>query len=161
VSLSELREVLAQVAMPVAIVTALDRSGAAHGLTVGSLCSLSMTPPLVLVCIDRRGVSGRRVVEAGRFGVSVLSADQHELAQSFAAPGRHEVGPGFSTVDGLPAVRDALAFLGCSRHAVLDGGDHHILIGRVDAVARDAVAPPLVYHDRQYGRVDTACLRTT
>ena len=156
-SSAALWDVLARVAMPVAVVTALDRAGVAHGLTVGSLSSLSITPPLMLVCIDRGGVSGAHVVAADSFGISVLAADQQGLAREFAAPGPHEFGPDFSTVDGLPAVRDALAFLGCARHEVIDGGDHHILIGQVQTVAHGPARAPLVYHDRRYGRLETAC----
>ena len=154
-----LRDVLAQVAMPVAVVTALDRAGNAHGLTVGSVCSLSASPPLLLVCIDRRGHSGRHVVAADRFGVSVLAAHHEDLARAFASPGPREFGPGFTFEDGLPAVRDAVAWLDCERYEVVDGGDHHILIGRVTA-ARRGPASPLMYHNRQYGRLDTACLST-
>ncbi|MGI5237871.1 flavin reductase family protein [Dactylosporangium sp. CA-139066] len=152
-----LRDVLAQVAMPVAIVTALDRAGNAHGLTVGSLCSLSASPPLLLVCIDRRGHSGRHIVAADRFGVSVLAAEHEHLARAFAAHGSHSFGPAFTFEDGLPAVRNALAWLACDRSEVVDGGDHHILIGRINA-ARHGLASPLMYHNRRYGHLDTACL---
>jgi flavin reductase ActVB len=158
-SCDPLRDVLAQVAMPVAIVTALDRAGNAHGLTVGSLCSLSATPPLLLVCIDRSGHSGRHIVAADRFGVSVLATEHEDLARAFASHGSHDFGPAFTFEDDLPAVRNALAWLCCERHEVVDGGDHHILIGRINA-ARRGPASPLMYHNRQYGRLDTACLST-
>lgn len=153
-----LREVLAQVAMPVAIVTATDRVGNAYGLTVGSLCSLSASPPLLLVCIDRNGHSGRHIVAADRFGVSVLAAEHEDLARAFAAHGSHDFGPAFTLEDHIPAVRNALAWLDCERHEVIRGGDHDILIGRVNRSRRGS-ASPLMYHNRQYGRLD-ACLST-
>ncbi|MCX4751647.1 flavin reductase family protein [Kitasatospora sp. NBC_01287] len=153
------REALACVAMQVTVVTTRDRGGAAHGTTLGSLCSLSLSPPLVLFCLAHRAGAHDAICGAERFCLSVLAADQQPTAARFAGPAQHRFGAENAegreediVLDGLPAVRGALAWLVCVRHSLLAAGDHTIVVGEVQRAERSAAGPggPLVYHDRHY-----------
>jgi flavin reductase len=108
------------------------------GMTANSFTSVSLDPPLVLVCVNRDAALYQAVLEAGHFTVSVLSAGQEPVARYFADHGRPRGAAEFGGVDWLPApvsrvpvLRGALAWLDCSLAASYDGGDHAILLGNV------------------------------
>lgn len=144
------RRALSQVATSVSVVTTFDAEGRPYGVTVGSLCSLSLTPPLVLFCLDHRGSAHAVVTAAERFGVHVLGAGQQPLASRFAASGEDRTaGLVRGERDGVPRVPDALATVVCSRYAVVPAGDHSVVIGLVEhADVTDGA--PLLYYDRGY-----------
>ncbi|HEV7655624.1 MAG TPA: flavin reductase family protein [Mycobacteriales bacterium] len=146
------RGALAHVPMPVAVVTALDSGGEPHGMTIGSLCSLSVAPPLVLFCVDRGAAAHGVLCRAERYCLSVLGAGQEEVARRFAHRAPDRFAAQVVGLDGLPAIDGALMWLSCDRHQVLDGGDHSIIVARVDSV-RVGPGRPLVYHDRGYGTI--------
>ena len=145
---ASLREVMSSYPTGVTIVAAREGDGEPFGLTVNSFTSLSLDPPLVLVCIGDSSTSHDRLIASDAFSVSLLAGDQGAIAGRFAtdpSEGR------FDEIDweagslGAPIIAGSLASLECSRFDVLDGGDHSILIGRVEHAAvteRDA----LVYH---------------
>jgi flavin reductase (DIM6/NTAB) family NADH-FMN oxidoreductase RutF len=118
-------------------------------MTANAFTSVSLDPPLILVCVHRDGQLHESIVSAGSFAVSVLSAAQMELAQFFADHDRPPGDDQFDTDDwypgpltGAPVSREALAHLECALWRVYDGGDHWIVIGRVlgvNATARDAL----------------------
>jgi len=126
-----------------------------EGTTVSSFTSLSLDPPLVLVCL----APAARVVDviraSNRFAVSVLAADQEAASRHFAARGRAP-DAGFGEValarapDGQPVVAAAAAHLACRLEAVLPQGDHHIFIGRVEHASADESRAPLLYFRRGY-----------
>jgi flavin reductase ActVB len=144
----DLRNVMARVPAPVVVATT---TGA--GFTASSFTSLSLTPPLVLVCLHRSASTHDAFTTADHFMINLLSADQVEVALRFAARGTDR----FSGNDmrpcelGLPGLPNAAARLGCTRHAVLEGGDHSILIGQVETVW-SAPRSPLVYCDHTFTR---------
>jgi flavin reductase (DIM6/NTAB) family NADH-FMN oxidoreductase RutF len=150
VSPSEFRETLARWASGVTVVTARDAQGPI-GITVSSFSSLSLDPPLVLVCIDVAARSHDGLVAAEGFVVHVLSRDQDALSGRFARPGPEKFAEGDWTDGpfGAPVLPLGVSRLVCRRHDALRGGDHTILVGRVLEVARTD-APPLVYCDRGY-----------
>jgi flavin reductase (DIM6/NTAB) family NADH-FMN oxidoreductase RutF len=149
----EFRETLARWASGVTVVTA-RHGGEPVGMTAASFSSLSLEPPLVLVCIQSSAASHRGLVEAPGFAVHILGADQDDMSALFAQPGpdkfagfHHERGP--YDVPLLPA---GVARLVCATHETLEGGDHTILIGRVvqtELMGTD----PLLYCNRTYGRI--------
>lgn len=122
----------------VTVVTVTGVAGDPLGLTVNSFTSVSLEPPLILVCIARSSATHDRLTEAGRFAVNVLAADQEELAVRFAAEpaaGRFRgvawnVGPGR-----VPLLEGVAAWLSCALEAVHPGGDHSIVVGRVEEAA--------------------------
>ncbi|MCF6525790.1 flavin reductase family protein [Streptomyces sp. JJ36] len=150
---AEFTRALARVPSPVTVATTVDPRGRRWGFTASSFSSLSLDPPLVLVCPARTADCHDAFVSADRFMVNVLAAGQAGLARHFARSGHDKFAAG-DTVPcelALPGVPGAAARLGCALHAVLDGGDHSILVGRVEtAVVGDQ--EPLVYHDRTFTR---------
>ncbi|MFE4858686.1 flavin reductase family protein [Streptomyces sp. NPDC056670] len=145
------RAAMARVAGPVAVVTVRDAHGVPHGMTVSSLCSLSLEPPLVLFCVAD-GASCHRVLRtARRWCVSVLAAGQEDIARRFAARGEDRfAGPGLDVLGGLPAVRGSLVRLLCAYEHVLAAGDHSMVIGRVVEAQLPLAESPLLYHARGY-----------
>lgn len=120
----------------VTVVTVLDATGNPMGLTVNSFTSVSLHPPLVLVCIAGSSATHDRLTRAERFAVNVLADDQEALASRFAAEpsaGRYQGVPWRAGPGGAPLLDGAAAWLACSLHATHPAGDHSILVGRVDA----------------------------
>lgn len=143
-----LRQVMATVPTGVTIVAAREASGAPIGLTVNSFTSVSLEPPLVLVCIGHDSTSHDRLVAAGSFAVNILAADQAEIAMRFAtspSEGRFDDGRWGATPSGDPALEGAVGWLDCALDRVLTAGDHSILVGRVRS-ARTSGAAALVFH---------------
>ncbi len=152
------RDVLSLFATGVTIVT--TRAGAeVHGMTVNAFCAVSLTPPLVLVCLDQRSRTHRLVEAAGLYAVNILRADQVALAQRFAQPSRPDEPP-FRGLPyrpgrlGLPLLAEGLAFLECRVVARYPGGDHTIFLGEVAAASPADQSPPLLYYRRQYCRLE-------
>jgi flavin reductase (DIM6/NTAB) family NADH-FMN oxidoreductase RutF len=145
---ASLRSVMACFPTGVTVVATRNEDGEPIGLTVNSFTSVSLEPPLVLVCIDHGSSSHDPILQAESFTVSVLSAGQREVAQRFAtrpSGGRFDEVRWSSAPSGHPVIEGATAWLDCTIQEVVSAGDHSILLGRADACAwRDA--PALVYH---------------
>jgi flavin reductase (DIM6/NTAB) family NADH-FMN oxidoreductase RutF len=144
------RDLMAAVCAPVTIVTATgaDRP---HGATVSSFASLSLQPPLITIALDRRSALLARIGETGRFGVNLLGHGQADLAIRFAQRDTDRfAGAEWHPDHGLPRLHGTAGWLVCSVHSVVDGGDHALILGHVDAAAR-ADRPPLVYAHRTFG----------
>jgi flavin reductase ActVB len=149
VSPEAFRNALARWASGVTVVTAHDDGGPV-GMTAASFSSLSLDPPLVLVCIAHSARSHGALTGAEGFIVHVLSHEQQHFSERFSTPGSKfddlETGEGLF---GAPLLPLGTARLECERHATLDGGDHTILVGRVRS-AESTDAEPLIYWDRSY-----------
>ena len=128
-----------------------------QAITVSSFTSVSLTPPLILVCIELESRSHEGIVRAGCFSVNVLG-DAHAAISDMAAGRRGPDGhalPGIAHrvgVTGAPILDDAMAWLDCSVAARHDGGDHSIFVGRVEAAGAPGGAP-LLWYDRDYARL--------
>lgn len=152
VTAEEFRAALRCWASGVAIVTSRD-GDAVHGMTVSAFSSVSMVPPLVLVCADKSSNTNPLIVRGGVFAVNVLAANQRSLADRFAS--KHDEWRRFEgtewakLVTGAPVLPDAVATLDCRVVATHDAGDHLIHVGRVEA-ATHRTAEPLVYCDADY-----------
>ncbi|MCA9680272.1 MAG: flavin reductase [Myxococcales bacterium] len=155
----DFKDALASWASGVSVV-ATRAGGLAYGLTVSSFTSLSLDPPLVLVCVASRNRLPAMIRDVGRFAISLLSADQGAASSHFARAGR-EPSPSFGvaeerTAAGLPVVAGAAAHLACDLHDQLVVGDHTIIVGRVtEAIARPD-REPLLYHRRRYRTLGAA-----
>jgi flavin reductase (DIM6/NTAB) family NADH-FMN oxidoreductase RutF len=150
-SSADFREALAHFASGVTIITARAEDGPV-GFTASAFTSVSLAPPLVLVCIAHTASAHDAVVAAERFGVSVLGERQGWIAEQFA---RHGVDrfAGVPLADGpasVPLIEDALVHLECRRHTTYTAGDHTILIGKVDG-GSTASGRPLVHFARRLG----------
>jgi flavin reductase ActVB len=146
------REALSQFASGVTIVAANSASGLV-GFTATGFTSVSLTPPLVLVCIDKDASAHGGVVTAEYFGVSILDEKQEWVALQFAQSGIDRfrgVQLRTSEAGRAPFIDGALAHLECRRHACLEAGDHTILVGEVlEGVV--GVGRPLVHFARRFG----------
>jgi 3-hydroxy-9,10-secoandrosta-1,3,5(10)-triene-9,17-dione monooxygenase reductase component len=153
VSPEELRAVMRRVPSPVAVVT-VEVDGRPAGLTVASLVSLSLEPPLVGFAIRRDAALHELLREAGELAISVLAADQDHLAQHFA----RGVPPialweriPLRETDGPPQLADAVAWLGGRLAGEYDAGDHTFFVAEVESAEAGAVAArPLVFHGQAY-----------
>jgi len=119
----------------ITVLTLVDEDGAAWGMTASSVTSLSLRPPMLLACVDDDAAIRRSIVRASRFGVSVLAADQSNVATRFADRARHRLTADdryLTSPGGVPLVRDALAQIECRRAEVFQGGDHAIVCGIVE-----------------------------
>jgi len=147
------RQALGQFASGVTVVTTVDPEGRPQGLTVSSFCSVSLEPPLVLVCVDNRSETHAGFQASRLFGVSVLAEDQLEVSQRFARGGPEKNAFAFATgARGTPLVPGALAHLECSLHSAHEGGDHAIYVGKVLGL-RVRPGRPLLYHASGYARL--------
>jgi flavin reductase (DIM6/NTAB) family NADH-FMN oxidoreductase RutF len=150
---NQFRNALACFASGVTVVTAPGDGRGPVGLTVSAFCSLSLDPALILVCLDNRTGSIAQFVEpeAG-FAVNVLADDQRALSEAFAGPQTYDLhGFGHETgATGAPVLDGVAAALSCRIHAVHDGGDHRIVVGRVEDVRIDQGKSPLVYFQSSY-----------
>src|SRR6478609_11574937 len=152
------RDVMAQWPSGVTVVTTLV-DGVRHGMTASSFSSVSLDPPLVSVCLDRRLYSQGLISEGGVFGVNVLAKDQAEVARRFAGmvPGlavedRFE-SESWSTADtGVPLLDSALGWLDCRVVHEYPGGDHTIFVGEVVAGHAARRTAPLLFHSRGWGQ---------
>ncbi len=148
-----------------------DGDAGHHGMTASAFCSLSLDPPLVLVCVGNRGDTHARLLRADGFAINILNDAQVDVSNRFAGWGS----PGGSPWDGLSfqlgavsgarLIDGSLATLDCKRWNRLDGGDHSIFIGEVHATTlrgetlRDEAQSelsPLLYFSGRYRTVGTA-----
>ncbi|HEY9476119.1 MAG TPA: flavin reductase family protein [Mycobacteriales bacterium] len=139
----------------VTIVTTHDEHGIPFGFTASSFCSVSMNPPLILVCLARSANSYPVFAHCDRFAVSMLQPHHTELAKRFASKdtNKFDGGPFTRTPTGLTAVNKALAVMECTVHERHEAGDHIIMIGRVEWV-QARTGSPVIYHDRGFHTLD-------
>jgi flavin reductase len=157
VSPAALRHAMAQFAAGVTIVTTRWQ-GIAHAMTATAFCSVSLEPPLVLVCVSHSSRFHRAVTASGQWAASVLAGNQEPLARHFAHRGRDlltqfdRVPFRPSPATGSPLILGALTWLDCRTYAMHDGGDHTIVVGEVLQTAE--IGPggeSLTYFRSRYG----------
>jgi flavin reductase len=147
-----LRSAARHFATGVTVVTTRGRAGI-HGMTVNSFATVSLDPPLVLVCIARSARMHAQFVSGAALGVSVLAASQHDAAGHFAdksRPGGSAQFTGFpwhpGPVTGAALLNSALAWFDCTIEDTAPAGDHTIVVARVhSAVAADDGRSPLLF----------------
>ena len=124
-----------------------------HGLTVSAFSSLSLDPPLVLVCIDKGAAAHDVFAKVGSFVVNILAEDQEDVSNCFAskAVDKFEVSKWHEGVLGIPVIEGAFGVVECVLHEVLPGGDHSIFVGRVVASSASE-GKPLLYGQGGYRR---------
>lgn len=139
----------------VTVVTTKDEDGSDEGMTVSAFCSVSLDPPLVLICIEKTASAYNALTTAPGFVVNVLSASQEQIARRFAIVDidRFEgVGYGRSP-NGLAVLDDVLGIIECSTSAMHDAGDHTIIVGEVQA-AKAQSGTPLLYYRGGYAQLE-------
>ena len=157
VSAADVRHAMGHFATGVTVVTSVGPGGEPVGTTANAVSSLSLDPPLVLVCFDRSSLTLRAVLAHGAFAVNVLAAPQRHLSANFARRGlaaawdevTHRPGP-----TGSPRLAGVLAAVECTVEHRLPGGDHEIILGRVREVeTTGGDAAPLVFWRGGYASI--------
>ena len=150
-----LRDALGCFATGVTVVTCVDDEGAPAGLTVNSFTSVSLEPPLLLVCLHKEAASAAPLVAASHFAINVLQTEQQPASITFSTRVEDRFGrtPWSRGEAGAPILEESLCVFECERYAVYDGGDHHILVGKVVKASFDAGVDPLLYFRGSYRRL--------
>ncbi|MDH4350106.1 MAG: flavin reductase family protein [Gemmatimonadota bacterium] len=148
------RQLLGSFATGVAVVTARDRGGAPTGMTASAIASVSLEPPLLLVCVWEDADFHAVIAAAEHFCLNILAEGQGDVSRRFAT----DTGDRFATLawqphaTGVPVLADTAAHIVCARHAAHTAGDHTIFVGRViDGRATDR--PPLLHVRGAYRRL--------
>jgi len=143
---NELRTVMCHFATGVTIITTFNNEGTLHGLTANAFTSLSLVPPLCIICVDKKAESYPSFEESKVFTVNILRDDQEELSRKFAVSG----GDKFAGVayhpggNGAPILDHVIAWLECKVSAAYDGGDHTIYVGEIEE-AQTREGKPLMF----------------
>lgn len=135
-------------------VVTTEHDGKPYGMTVASFASLSLRPPLVLVCIEKSVKTHDAIAAAGKFGVSILAANQADVSSRFASK-RDDKFEGIATkrgADGVPLIDGALTAVECRVYQQLPGGDHSIFVGEV-LHCHSSDGQPLVYFRSGYREI--------
>lgn len=146
------RNALGQFATGVTVITVKGPEGL-HGMTANAFTSVSLDPPLVLVCIDKRNRTHSLIQEVGKFGVSVLAEDHENVSRHFA--GARELPIDVTFIEeglGTPVIKESLAWLDCTVWRTYDGGDHTIIVGKVEALDAPG-GKPLIFFQGAYRRL--------
>ena len=148
------RQVLGHFATGVTVVAGMDGDEPV-GLAVGSFFSLSLEPPLVGFCPDKTSTSWSRMESSGSFCVNILGDDQEDVSRVFASSAEDKfTSIGWRpTETGSPLIEGVLAWIDCDVEAVHDGGDHHIVIGRVRGLDIGHEGDPLVFFRGGYANL--------
>jgi flavin reductase (DIM6/NTAB) family NADH-FMN oxidoreductase RutF len=154
IAADEFRKVLGHFASGVTILTTCDADGRPTGLTASAFSSVSLDPPLVLICVDHKSQSYPAIKERGCFAVNILSADQQAISRKFATSRLDKFDGVPHTISdlNLPLIDGAIAQLECTTVSVHVEGDHTIFVGRVER-ARVDNGEPLLYFRGQYDRL--------
>lgn len=149
------RKVLGHFATGVTVVTTRHHTGEPWGFTVNSFTSVSLEPPLVLVCVGLTSESHQAMFAAKYFAVNFLSEKQQELSRHFASksPNRFRAVPHSDSVHGCPLFDGCLGFLECEKVASHVHGDHTIIIGEVLEAKVDG-GRPLLFYGSSYARLE-------
>ena len=152
----DIRNVMRYFASAVTVVTSALDSGELFGLTVTAFTSVSLDPPLVLICIRNESTAIELFKKSMRYCVNILSEDQRPIAETFSLAG--EAGR-FQNLDfyigksGSPVIRNTIGYIDCKIVEVISGGDHTIFVGEaLDVDAREM--PPLLYLNRNYVKLE-------
>lgn len=150
----DFRAALGRFASGVTVITTCDAHGFPHGITVSAFCSVSLSPPLVLVCIEKTAGSHYAFVEKGFFAVNILRESQQHYSDQFASalPDKFADIDYYKNSVGVPILKNSLANLECRVINMHDEGDHTIFVGQIEeTIVSDG--KPLIYFHGRYWKV--------
>tara|TARA_R110002020_G_scaffold184947_2_gene382342 strand:- start:56101 stop:56607 length:507 start_codon:yes stop_codon:yes gene_type:complete len=138
-------------------VVSLQLDGKPHGLTVNSFTSVSLDPPLVLVCVDKRS-KAVEALKAFPFAINVLSAEQEDMAWHFSGKPRiRDIGWQYDAT-GVPFLQDTVARILCQPWSIIDAGDHQVVVGQVYGVHSIEIGA-LAFFAGQFSKIDVEKLQ--
>ena len=156
ISKEEFRAALGQFPSGVTIVTTKDADGRLHGLTVSAFASVSLEPPMILVCVDKRAGSHSAFTESGAFVVHILAEEHEHHSNQFASHSSDKF-DGIEYRNGIaeiPILENTLVALECRLAHAHEGGDHTIFVGEIErAEIKDG--NPLIYWQGDYRKLKT------
>ncbi len=156
VSQADFRKVLGRFATGVTVVTTCDGEHRL-GITVNAFSSVSLDPPLILVCIEQASYLHQVMLRNGYFAVNILSEDQLDLCKCFAGHSRARRNfcdaPSHTAATGAPVLDHSLGWIDCRVVNVFPGGDHSIIVGHVEALG-GGEGRPLLYHRGKYPKIN-------
>jgi len=152
INIREFRNALGTFATGINVITTISSDGVPLGMTVNSFTSVSLDPPLILVCLDKKSAMTESFVNGKGFGVNILHESQQSVSNDFAGKSEDRFAThGYSTSERENPVLDGIvSFLDCQREEVYEGGDHLILVGRVMSFTYQSDADPLIYFNGAY-----------
>ncbi len=168
------KEAMGRFASGVTVITARTAAGKHHGMTASAFCSLSLEPPLILVCVQTQNSTYDHIKNAGAFGVTLLAETQSALSNRFAGgiideQGKWTPWPAdkdkfndleltISSKHGVALIKGGMAQLECSLETIHEGGDHGIFVGRIEEINIEPEGPPhpLLYFRGRYGKFEAA-----
>ncbi len=151
---ADFKEAIKKFATGVCVVTT-ESDGEVNGMTATAISSLSVTPPQVIVCIDKKNNSHALIKKSSAFAINVLSVNQRESSDIFATPGKAKAEhlrslKTMTRSTGSPIITDSIAFLDCKLISIHDGGDHSIFVGVVVDSGTLLDESPLLYFNGDY-----------
>lgn len=157
IDVATFKEAMSRFPGGVVVATARDAAGKPWGFTASSFSSLSMEPPLILICLAKSAECYPVFLAAQAFAINMLSAGDDATAMTFSKRGADKFAAAHFDEDeyGSPLLPAAIATLTCQTFAIHDGGDHSILVGRVSSARLGPVVSPMVYLNRKFGRFST------
>ena len=157
IEVADYRRIIGQFATGVTVLTTAN-NGLLHGMTANAITSVSLDPPLLLVCIDKAAHSHEQFTQSGRFTVNILAEDQQEISKIFAATNEPERGTLQGVAfhlgaNGAPVIESCLAYLECTVADRCEGGDHTIFIAGVENAIAVREATPLLFYQGNYSKL--------
>lgn len=155
ISAQDFRAALGAFATGVTVVTTSGEEHA-YGMTANAFSSVSLDPPLILICVKWPSEGAEHIERNGKFAVNILAAHQEPISRYFSSRDRPRGRDAFRDVDtrvvasGSPIIEEVLAYLDCELHSMHDAGDHRICIGQVLALESQADKAPLLFHGGGY-----------
>ncbi len=151
---ADYRRAWSRFATGVAVITSVEPDGTPHGMTANAITSVALDPPLALVCVSHARTTFRIITNTGKFGISLLGADQRAVAEYFARRPEDRLGDppsGYASLDGgHPVIEGALSSFGCEVVSAHEEADHTIFVGRVQAYETQD-GEPLMWFESAFG----------
>jgi flavin reductase (DIM6/NTAB) family NADH-FMN oxidoreductase RutF len=156
VTQDEFRAALSRFPSGITVVTSRGPAGELYGITVSAFCSVSLDPPLILVCIEKTTASHTAIQGSRSFAVNILPAGAEQLSERFSLPAsdKFENVDHRSGVDGVPVLDEALVALECRLENAFDGGDHTIFVGLVERASIKDGRPLVYFHGSYHDLLD-------
>lgn len=130
-------------------VVTFKSDGELKGITVNAFMSVSLNPKLILISIDENSSSYPKILNASRFGVSILREDQKDISMIFAKQKKADREIEYVDIDGIPVIKDSLAMLSCRVQDKVKAGDHMLFIAEVTGLQVNE-GEPILYFGSQY-----------
>ncbi len=150
------KEAMSNLVSSVTAISSNGSDGQLHGLTASSVASVSLTPPLILFCLNSKSHSLSSIQTSKKFAISLLSEGQEDIARNFASSNLDK----FATINytigefsACPLIAGANFWIECSLYADYNGGDHRIIVGKVENLIAGTQKRPLAYYNRDYRKI--------